>query len=160
MLLTGKKISLRTVLPADADILLKWENDETIWKMSGTKKTFTKKEIKEYILNQKDIYLDRQLRLIILLKENPIGCVDFFDFDAGSLKTGIGILIEKKYRKKGYAYDALSLLIKYGFEILNLNLISCSISEDNKASLKLFRKHKFKFTDKKNGMYFLQLARK
>ncbi len=168
MQIQGKKIFLRSVQPSDADILYKWENDKTNWQVSGTKKSFTKKEIKDFISNQKDIYLDKQLRLIIcinspLIKGDKrvvsVGCIDLFNFNEPNLTAGIGILIDKKYRKKGYASDTLSLLIKYSFEILNLSQLHCNISEENKASIKLFQKHKFKIIQKKNGVHSFQLAR-
>ena len=153
------------MLPSDAGLLYKWENDKTNWQVSGTKKTFTKKEIKDFISNQKDIYLDKQLRLMIelspLLKGvqgDVIGCIDLFNFNERNLTAGIGILIDKKHRKKGYASDALSLLIVYSFEILNLRKLICNISADNKASMKLFQKHNFKITEKKEDEYVLQLV--
>ena len=175
MQLQGKKIFLRSVQPSDADILYKWENDKSYWQVSGTKKSFTKKEIQDFISNQKDIYLDKQLRLMIctsplnplsrwrgekgtgVVRGEVVGCIDLFNFNEPNLTAGIGILIDKKYRKKGYASDALSLLIKYSFEILNLNQLHCNISEENKASIKLFQKHKFKIIEKKNGLHSLQL---
>ncbi len=166
MQLQGKKIFLRSVQPSDADILYTWENDKSNWQVSGTKKTYTKKEIKDFISNQKDIYLDEQLRLIICINsplkkgdKGVVGCIDLFNFNEPNLTAGIGILIDKKYRKKGYASDALSLLIKYSFEMLNLNQLHCNISEENKASIKLFQKHKFKITKKKNGLHSFQFAR-
>ena len=165
-MLFGKKIFLRSVQPSDADILYKWENDITNWQVSGTKKPFTKKEIQDFISNQKDIYLDKQLRLMICtspLKKGDkgvvsVGCIDLFHFDEKNLTAGIGILIDKKHRKKGYASDTLSLLIKYSFEILNLNQLHCNISEENKASMKLFQKHKFKITGTKKDTRLLQLG--
>ena len=179
MHLQGNQIFLRSVQSSDSEILYKWENDKSIWKVSGTKKPFTKKEIQDFILNQKDIYLDKQLRLMICLSpirplpDSPIqkqkrgnreretvGCIDLFNFNESNLTAGIGILVEKKHRKNGYASDALSLLIKYSFEILCLNELCCNISENNKASIKLFQKNKFKIFDKKNGVCFFQLANK
>ena len=174
MQLQGKKIALRSVLPSDTDLLFKWENDKSNWTVSGTKKPFTKKEIKDFISKQKDIYLDKQLRWMITARNkgqetgkilnpksqilNSVGCIDLFDFDIQNLTAGIGILIDKKHRKKGYASDALSLLIVYSFEILNLRNLICNISADNKASMKLFQKHHFKITEKKEDEYVLQLV--
>ena len=166
MVFQGKKILLRSVQPSDADVLYKWENDRSNWQVSETKKPFTKKEIKTFIANQNDIYLDKQLRLMICITPprllergsgGEVGCIDLFDFNEPKLKAGIGILIEKKYRKKGYASDALSLLITYSFEILYLKELRCSISEENEASIKLFQKHKFKVFQKKKEMNFLRL---
>ena len=167
MYLQGKKISLRSVLPADAPALHKWENDKANLLAGGRKKPYSQKEIKDFIANQKDIYLDKQLRLMIcipplLLKEKGlgdevIGCIDLFDFNAQNLSVGIGILIEKKFRKKGYASDALWLLITYSFEILHLAELNCSIAQDNKASIQLFQKQKFRKTGEKNKVLNFQL---
>ena len=165
MLLQGKKIFLRSIQFSDADILFQWENDRSNWHVSGTKKPFTKKEINAFIETQKDIYLDKQLRLIIERIPNPksqilnpIGCIDLFEFDGK--KTGVGILIDKKYRKKGYASDTLRVLIKYSFEVLNLRELHCRISEDNIASIRLFQKHNFKDTSKKKDIYCFELQYK
>ncbi|MBI4947864.1 MAG: GNAT family N-acetyltransferase [Bacteroidetes bacterium] len=165
MLLSEKKIFLRPVLPSDADILYTWENDKANWGVSGTKKPFTKREIEYFISNQKDVYLDKQLRLIICLlspsgNKSGIGCIDLFNFDEFHLKAGIGILIDQKHRKNGYASEALTLLIRYGFEILDLRKLFCHISEENEASLKLFKKNKFKIIGKKKGICSLQLLNK
>jgi len=165
--LSGKKIFLRSLQPSDADLLYKWENDKTNWQVSGTKKPFTKKQIKEFIANQKDVYLDKQLRLMVCINspltegdKGVVGCIDLFNFSEREQNAGIGILIDKKYRKKGYASDALSLLIVYSFEILNLHQLYCNISEDNSGSLKLFQKHKFKITEKKKNVCSLRLTNK
>ena len=167
MLLQGKKIFLRSVQPSDADILYKWENDKTNWQVSGTRKPFTKKEIKNFIANQKDIYLDKQLRLMICLRPplplergargEAAGCIDLFHFKEKNLSAGVGILIEKQFRMNGYASESLSLLINYSFEILNLKKLQCNISEYNIGSVKLFQKHKFKITNTKNGVHSFQL---
>jgi len=159
MKLEGKKIFLRPALPSDADVLYDWENNKDNWPVSGTKKPFTKKEIKDFISNQKDIYLDKQLRLMISLSSSgaAIGCIDLFEFDERALEAGVGILVEKEHRKKGYASDALAQLIHYSFKTLNLRKLYCTITEDNQVSMKLFRKHQFQVTDKKEKLHSLQL---
>lgn len=150
--------------PTDAAMLHKWENDTSHWKMSGTEKPFTKKEIKKFISSRHDIYLEGQLRWMIELspsakeaERNSIGCIDLFDFSERERKSGIGILIDKNFRANGYASEAVSLLATYCFEILNLKKLCCTISKDNIASIKLFRKNKFKITNRKNHELFLEL---
>ncbi len=59
-------------------------------------------------------------------------------------RAGIGILIkDEKDRNKGIGTEALQLLINYCFIHLNLHQLYCNISEDNKASIKLFKKQGF-----------------
>lgn len=159
MQLQGKKITLRSVIPSDAGLIFQWENDKTNWQVSGTNKPFKKTEIIKFIANQKDIYLDKQLRLMISTAKKgvSVGCIDLFDFDEQNLKAGVGILIDQEHRKKGFASEALLLLTTYCFEILNLQLLFCNVSEDNTASLKLFQKHKFKIKGKTKGVCLLEL---
>jgi diamine N-acetyltransferase len=146
--LSGKNIRLRAIEPADLDIIYEWENDPANWLISNTITPFSKHILTKYIEHaNKDIHEARQLRLMIdliddsgLAKET-IGTLDLFDFDPVHERAGLGILIAKEEnRMKGFAYDSLSILIKYVFETLHLHQLYCNISNNNQASLILFKK--------------------
>lgn len=157
MLIQGKKIILRTVHAADADTIYLWENNKSIWDISGTTRSYSKKEIKDFILEaQKDISETGQLRFMICLPQtktnsfSPIGCIDLFDFNKTHLKAGIGVLIaDKKQRLKGYGSEALELLIHHSFNKLQLHQLYCCVIMNNTASLKLFKKNRFKISGAK-----------
>ena len=51
MKLTGQHITLRALEPADVDLLYKWENDTSIWKVSNTLVPFSKHILEQYIRN-------------------------------------------------------------------------------------------------------------
>ncbi|MCK9422327.1 MAG: GNAT family N-acetyltransferase [Bacteroidales bacterium] len=148
-LLTGKNISIRAMEPGDVDLLYEWENDTSIWQVSNTLTPFSKFQLKEFVLNApQDIFSTRQLRLMIDLihKNQPketIGAIDFFEYDPFHLRAGIGILIRRSYREKGYAGEALKILIRYAFETLRLHQLFCNISPDNEPSIRLFTKAGF-----------------
>lgn len=149
MQLKGKLVSLRALEPIDLEILYKWENDADNWNVSSTQTPFSHFVLEQYIASAHlDIYSVKQLRLIISNEENiPVGCIDLFDFEPNHLRAGIGILIaEKNDRKKGYASEALELLIEYCFSTLNLHQIFCNISIENEPSVLLFQKHGFLIT--------------
>lgn len=151
-MLTGKKIKLRALEPSDLELLYHWENDAATWTVSNTQTPFSKYVLEQYIANAHlDIYSTKQLRLIICdLKDKAIGCIDLFDFDPNHKRAGVGILIASTNdRKKGYATEALELLIKYAFSTLNLHQLYCNITTDNEASIKLFKRHKFKIAGTK-----------
>ncbi len=171
----GKNIELRAIEPYDVDILYKWENDISVWHLSNTIEPFSKFVIEQYVMNShQDIYTSKQLRLMIdlinpIAKNKTIGCIDLFDFDPKNKRAGIGILITKEQRAKGYASEALYLLIKYSFETLRLHQLYCNISVNNEVSLKLFQKFGFKIigikkewlniNDKWVDEYMLQLIK-
>jgi len=144
--LKGEHIFLRALEPEDLEFIHEIENDENIWEISNTITPFSKFLIKQYLEHShKDIYEVKQLRLIISSYNNDVlGMIDVFDFNPKNRRAGIGILIKKeKNRDKGYGSEALKLLVDYCFTHLDLHQVYCNISEDNKASIKLFSNHGF-----------------
>jgi diamine N-acetyltransferase len=68
-----------------------------------------------------------------------IGTIELFDYDPVNSRAGVGIWIaEESEREKGYAKEALKLIIEYSFKHLKLNQLYCNISSTNKISLNLF----------------------
>ena len=149
MKLQSKHILLRAIELSDIDVLYSWENDTENWNVSSTQAPFSRFVLEQYIATaHQDIYSVKQLRLIICDTENrAVGCIDLFDFEPNHLRAGIGVLIaEKTDRKKGYASEALELLIDYCFSSLNLHQLYCNIAVDNEASVLLFQKYGFQIT--------------
>ncbi len=143
--LTTTQLKLRAPEPADLDCLYKWENDTSVWHISSTSSPFSKQTLKNYLNSVQDIFTDRQLRLMIdKLDGTSIGCVDLYEFDPLHQRAGVGILIgDKSDRGKGYAKQALDLLISYCFNHLLLNQLYCTIPKDNNASIRLFKNARF-----------------
>ena len=59
-------VKLRAIELSDADIIYKWENDPSVWKLSNTIVPFSRYIIRKYVENSHlDIYETKQLRLMI-----------------------------------------------------------------------------------------------
>jgi len=144
--LQGKHINLRALEPEDLEFLFRTENNEAFWEISHTTTPFSKYILKQYLENaHMDIYEAKQLRLII--EENQtkesVGMIDLFDFNPQHHRAGIGVLVHESYRKKGFASEALGLLIDYCFRHLNVHQLYANITSDNEKSLALFKKYYF-----------------
>ncbi len=160
-ILTGKITRLRAIEPNDIELIHSWENNSSIWHLSNTITPFSKNIIKQFVENShQDIFQLKQLRLMIEktnVKEiRTIGTIDLFDFDPLNKRAGVGVLIaDEANRKKGYASDALDILIKYSFQTLQLHQLYCNITEDNTDSMKLFQSKGFKLIGaKKDWLIF------
>ena len=70
--------------------------------------------------------------------------IDLFDFNPQHKRAGIGILIHPDFQEKGFASEALSLLIQYSFSHLQLHQLYANITSDNSKSIALFTKQNFK----------------
>ncbi len=139
-------ISLRAIEPADIEVLYNWENNHQLWHLSNTITPFSRFVLEQYLIDAiQDIFTTKQLKLIIELSSTNeiIGCIDLFDFDPIHKRAGIGVLINECEQKKGYASEALKLLIDYAFIKLDLHQLYSNILTDNKASIQLFQKYNF-----------------
>ncbi|MCF7561710.1 GNAT family N-acetyltransferase [Sabulilitoribacter multivorans] len=144
--LKGEHIYLRALEPEDLEFIHSIENDENVWEISNTQTPYSKFLLKQYLENaHKDVFEVKQLRLVISSYDNnALGMIDLFDFDFKNSKAGVGILVkETGDRLKGYGKEALKLLTGYCFTHLGLHQLYCNISEDNKASIKLFTNQGF-----------------
>lgn len=147
MSLNGLKLSLRPIEPEDLNFLYTIENDESFWEVSHTQTPFSRFVLKQYLENAHlDIYETKQFRFVIEENstKNSIGMIDLFDFNPQHKRAGVGILIHPNYQNKGFASEALSILIDYAFSYLNLRQLYANITSDNMKSMTLFEKHQFK----------------
>lgn len=156
--LVGNLVKLRALEPEDLEFLFQIENDESFWEISHTQTPFSKYVLKQYLENAHlDIFETKQLRLIIEEKSSQknLGMIDLFDFNPQHKRAGIGILIHPEYQQKGFASEALELLIKYSFSHLQLHQLYANIIAENERSLALFAKHQFKKIGiKKDWIFF------
>jgi diamine N-acetyltransferase len=145
MFINDDTISLRCAEPGDAQQIYCWENDRSVWRVSGTYAPFTQFHIEQFLLNNNDLFSQKQLRLMIdhTTTRESIGCIDIYDYDAINSRAGIGILIDKKYRRQGYAARALKLCLDYLFNDLLLHQAHCVIDETNIDSQRLFENQGF-----------------
>jgi diamine N-acetyltransferase len=157
-ILENRSISLRAPEPEDLDLLYLWENEPSIWQVSGTLTPFSRYVLKQYLEHAgKDIYEVKQLRLMIQLNTNhrPVGAVDLFDFDPHHRRAGLGILIaDPSDRRQGYAREALDTMVSYCFEVLHLHQLYCNIAAGNSPSIKLFKEAGFLESGRKKDWLF------
>jgi diamine N-acetyltransferase len=142
-ILENDKLRLRAPEPEDLDYLYKWENDTSLWEFGATVTPYSRFALKQYLIDSKqDLYTDKQLRLMIVIKESNevVGTVDLYDFDPFHKRAGVGILIDNKFREKGYGLQTLQILEDYAFNFLKLKQLYAVIPESNRGSVKLFRK--------------------
>ena len=155
-MLKTAEISLRSLEKKDLDFLLDLENDREIWKVSCTTTPFTQAEIANYIYHSKqDITIAEQYRFVIDLKSTPIGCIDLYDYNLQEKSAGVGIVVCKPYRSKGYAKQALLQLIDYAWKHLQLVHLHSKIMPENRATVALFLK--VGFLQKENTKFVLNI---
>jgi len=152
-LLRCNELFLRSIEPSDLNLLLRIENDEKEWIHSENYLPFSKEVMNSYVSGEHDLVKHGQHRFMINIpnSEEAIGCIDLFNYSAIHARAGVGIYILKEFRNNGFASKALSLLCAYSAQVLNIELLYCSVLASNTQSLKLFEKSGFQLTGSRPG---------
>ncbi len=149
----GKSVFLRALELNDVQDLYAFENDISIWNASETFMPYSAFALEQYVMDaiNSDIFASKQLRLVICKCSDGkiVGFIDLFNFSPKHLRAEVGILIQKDNRNKGYAKEALQLLIDYAYNILGLHQLACSINDGNLSSIRLFESCNFVCTAQK-----------
>lgn len=148
----GEHIYLRALEPEDIDFLYQVENDESLWYLSNTIQPFSRYILTEYLKNaHQDIFEAKQLRLVICANDDKrLGLIDLYDFDPINKRVGLGIVIHSDQdKRKGFGKEAIQLMSNYVFNTLQLHQIYVGITEENQASLHLFKSLNFMHTGTK-----------
>src|SRR5574344_12859 len=143
--MTGHNVRLRALEKEDLLKLYLWENDMDLWAGGNTAAPISKYTLALFIQESgKDIYETKQLRLMIQNRDNKVvGAVDLFDFDPVHARAGVGIFIDRDFRSRGYANEAITLIKRYASEVLFLHQLYCTIDVNNQASIHLFKETGF-----------------
>lgn len=139
--LTNERLFLRAVEPEDLSVLYEMENDPQTWDVTNFTVPYSHYALRQYIENsQCDMFADRQLRLMLVRKddEEVLGTIDITDFSPLHGHGEVGVAVRQIYQGKGYASDALRLLCDYAFGFLQLKQLTVHISVGNEASIRLF----------------------
>jgi len=141
----GDRIYLSPINIEDVELYVKWLNDFSVGDGTGfSQKVTTITKEKEWITK---VHEKGEYQFAIIKKENDtlIGNCGLNDINHLKQTGEIGIFIgEESDRNKGYGTEAVKLLIKYGFEYLNLNNIMLTAYSFNERAIKSYKKCGFK----------------
>ena len=133
----GEKVYLSPMNLEDIEKYVKWMNDfSTTDGLGSSSKVTTFESERAWLINNMD---KKEQQFAIVLKETDklIGNCGFCDINHLHQKGEVGLFIgEEENRSKGYGTEALSLLVEYGFNYLNLKNIMLKVFSFNKRAIK------------------------
>lgn len=157
----SNNIYLRALELEDYKVSIRWRQDDEIWDLLGGPKYFVSESYeKKWVENA--INSSTDIRLAICVKETDkyIGNVYITNIDTINRTCCSHIFIgDKSCWGKGFATQALLLVLSYIFRERNMNRVEAKVLEHNTASLKLHQKCGYKIEGLlrnsvfKNGFY-------
>jgi RimJ/RimL family protein N-acetyltransferase len=148
-MLKGKLVLLRPVQKSDIAYFLKWFNDPEVTQYLAMYLPITEMAEQKFI---EDLATSRSATVAYFVMEanngeqsKPIGTIALGNINAKDHSASLGLAIgDKQYWSRGYGTEAASLIIRYGFEQLNLHRISSSAWSFNERSIRLHLKLGFR----------------
>ena len=137
MILQGEHLQLKTLTPEMVtQKYVDWMNDPDVTRYTESRfQKHTMESIKDYV---KAISGSSQDYFYGIYTNEHIGNIKLHVNEHHNLGD-IGIIIgDKQQWGKGYATEAISMITKHGFNILELHKISAGIYANNKGSIKAF----------------------
>ena len=158
-MLRGKLVQLRPVQRADISYFLQWFNDPEVIQYLGLYLPMTEMSEQKYI---EDLGTAKSATDAVFVieaidgeKSKPVGNIGLHRINPKDHNATFGIAIgDKNYWSKGYGTEAAALIIRYGFEQLNLHRISSSAFSFNERSIKMHLKVGFKEEGRRREVFF------
>jgi diamine N-acetyltransferase len=152
-MITGERIRFRAVERDDLPAFVTWLNDLEVRQGILIYHPFSLVEEENWFDGMLKRPVDEHI-LGIEVKETHmqsgeenwklIGSLGFTNIDWRNRSSEFGILIgEKAYWNQGYGTEAVRLLLKHGFNTLNLNRIFLHVFENNPRAIRAYEKAGF-----------------
>ncbi|CAH0119221.1 hypothetical protein PAE9249_01720 [Paenibacillus sp. CECT 9249] len=144
-LLEGDKVYLRPIGLDDTELYFRMLFHPETRRLTGTKKHFTKEQIRQYIEGKTHDSSTVLLLIALCETDEVIGDIALQDIDATNRNANIRIAIDGSgHQGKGYGSEALHLMLDYGFGILNLHRIELNVFDYNGRAKHVYEKLGFK----------------
>lgn len=144
----GKRVVLRTLIPADLDYLSEWSEDPFLEQMVGSELLYTYKHVHDKDTSFYEACLTDPTQVVLVIEARgwpkPVGLVRLFNIHVPEgyafLET---MLTDRKAHRKGLGVEASQLIAYYGVDVLGLRRIEAKVYAYNLLSINSLRKHGF-----------------
>jgi diamine N-acetyltransferase len=163
-LINGERVRFRGLEREDIPIFVKWLNDPEVQQgilLHNPVSRATEENWFEGMIKRppEEHVLGIEVRMPASEGEEEtwqlIGSLAFNDIDWRNCASEFGIMIgDKTYWNQGYGTDAIRLLVKHGFNTLNLNRIFLHVFANNPRAIRAYEKAGFIHEGKKRQAEF------
>lgn len=140
--LTGKKLRLRAITLDDLDAIKEWINDPEVTRgLLVGRYPMTDETERQWIEDKMKATSSETLFTIETKSGDYVGGISLFKIHPVEHHAELGIVIGDKSKwSRGYATEAMELIIEYGFNQLNLNMIYLGVVAFNKRAAALYKR--------------------
>jgi RimJ/RimL family protein N-acetyltransferase len=155
----GKKIRLRAIEPSDVEHFIRWNLDserarhlDFVWPPASTASMQAWAEER----SRQKLEHDTFHWLIENQDGEPVGSISTHDCHPHAGTFSYGIDIAREHQRKGYAREAIQLVLAYYFEELRYQKVTVPVHGDNEPSIRLHEGLGFQREGTHRRMFYTQ----
>lgn len=144
MYIEGTRLYFRPLEVQDEPLLCKWINDPAVRRYNAHRGPLNLLREREFIDGQGKNPQEYVFGVVAKNGDRLIGTVALRGVDSVNRSAVLGIAIgDTAWQNRGYGSEAIKLLLKYGFEELNLNRIGLHVFAENWRAIRTYQKAGF-----------------
>ncbi len=145
-LITTDRLVLRQVNKSDVNEIFFLRSDQRVLKFLDRAPAKTTEEAFIFIEKINDLEKNNEgVTWAITLKEDPklIGTICLWNIQKEHYRAEIGYVLHPDFQGKGIMQEAMTAIIKFGFQAMSLHSIEANTNPNNTSSIKLLERNKF-----------------
>jgi len=143
----GTHVKLRALEPADADHFFRWQHDsERTRFLDGLPPPTSLAAYRSWAEEQskRELKDDAFQWMVETLNGDMVGSIATHSCNARVGTFSYGLDVASEHRRRGYASEAILLVLRYYFEEMRYQKVTVAVGSDNAASIRLHKKLEFR----------------
>ena len=143
-------VRLRRCEPQDAEAFYRWESMPSIAASNTLCEPISLFQAEQLVsLGSSSLQQNGYLYLVLERKETvsaercSLGYVMLYNYDSVNARSAIGVAIDERYRRCGFARRGIRLMCHYAFSVLRIERLIAEIAAYNAPSQALFESESF-----------------
>jgi RimJ/RimL family protein N-acetyltransferase len=143
----GKSVKLRGVEPSDAEIFFQWnQNSERARRLDFVWPPTSRAAVETWVEEQSQKKLEKDAFIWVIedMDGVAVGSISTHHCDLRNRTFSYAVDIAPENQRRGYASEAILLVLKYYFEESNYQKVAVPVHSYNRESMRLHKKLGFK----------------
>ena len=144
--LDGERVELRRHQRQNYPLYEKWYGDSEVWRLTSWATAPMQPAAVDRLFDERELSLtDDSFAIHPKGDREPVGVISLMNISESNASADLSVIIgPEEARNKGYGKEAISLIVDYGFQRLDLHRIGLSVFEFNEAAIATYERLGFR----------------
>jgi RimJ/RimL family protein N-acetyltransferase len=144
--LVGERVELRGHSRDNYPLYAEWYGDPEVWHLTSWTSAPLSPSAVERMFDSRELSsTDHSFAIHRRGNTAPLGVISLMNVSESNSSADLSIIVgRREHRDRGYGAEAISLILDYAFEELDLNRVALSVFEFNEAAISTYERLGFR----------------